>query len=109
MATHSSTVAWKIPGKSLENPCCLDRGAWQATIHGVAKSQTQLSDFTHFTSGSAVKNLPAMQETQVQFPDRENPLEKEMATHSSILAWKIPWAEEPGRPYSMGLQESDTT
>ena len=51
-----------------------------------------------------VKNLPAMQETQVQSLDWEDPLEKEMATHSSILAWRIPWREEPGRLPSMGLQ-----
>ena len=44
-----------------------------------------------------VKNLPAVQGTQVQFLGREDPLEKEMATHSSILAWRIPWTEEPGR------------
>ena len=44
-----------------------------------------------------VKNLPAMQETQVQFLGQEDPLEKEMASHSSILAWRIPWTEEPGR------------
>ena len=50
-----------------------------------------------------VKRLPAMQETRVQSLGRENPLEKEMATHSSILAWKIPWTEETGRPQSMGL------
>ena len=50
------------------------------------------------------KNLPAMQETQVQSLDQENPLEKEMATHSSILAWRIPWTEEPGGLQSMGLQ-----
>ena len=44
-----------------------------------------------------VKNLPAMQETQVQALGWKDPLEKEMATHSSILAWQIPWTEEPGR------------
>ena len=43
-----------------------------------------------------VKNLPAMQETRVRFLSWEDPLEKEMATHSSILAWRIPWTEEPG-------------
>ena len=48
-----------------------------------------------------VKSLPAVQETQVQSLDQEDPLEKEMATHSSILAWKIPWTEEPGRLQSM--------
>ena len=51
-----------------------------------------------------VKHLPAMLETWVQFLGREDPLEKEMATHSSIFAWKIPWTEEPGRLQSMGSQ-----
>ena len=51
-----------------------------------------------------VKHLPAMQETQVQSLGREDPLEKEMATHSSTLAWKIPWIEKPGRLQSMGSQ-----
>ena len=51
-----------------------------------------------------VKNLPAMQETQVQFLGWEDPLEEEIATHSSILAWRIPWTEEPGGLQSMGLQ-----
>ena len=50
-----------------------------------------------------------MQETPVQSLGQEGPLEKEMATHSSILAWEIPWTEEPGGLQSMGLQESDTT
>ena len=49
-----------------------------------------------------VKNPPEMQETWVQSLDWEDPLEKEMATHSSILAWEIPWSEEPGRLQSMG-------
>ena len=48
-----------------------------------------------------VKSLPAMRETQVRSLGREDPLEKEMATHSSTLAWKIPWTEEPGRLQSM--------
>ena len=56
-----------------------------------------------------VKNLPAMQETWVRFLGQEDPLEKEMAIQSSILAWKIPRTEDPGRLQSMGLQESDTT
>ena len=51
-----------------------------------------------------VKHLPAMQETWVQSLGREDPLEKEMATHSSILAWRILWTEEPGGLQSMGLQ-----
>ena len=55
-----------------------------------------------------VKNLPAMQETQVLSLGWEDPLEKEMATHSSILAWRIPWTEDPGGPQSMGLEKSWT-
>ena len=51
----------------------------------------------------SVKNLPAMQETQVQSLGREDPLEKGMATHSSVIAWRIPWTEEPGRLPSVGL------
>ena len=51
-----------------------------------------------------VKNPPAMQETPVLFLGQEDPLEKGMATHTSILAWKIPWMEGPGRLQSMGLQ-----
>ena len=51
-----------------------------------------------------VKRLSAMLETRVQSLGREDPLEKEMATHSSFLAWKIPWTEEPGRLQSMGSQ-----
>ena len=64
----------------LENP--MDGGAWWAAVHGVAKSQTWLSDFT--------------------FTFHFHALEKEMAPHSSTLAWKIPWTEEPGRVQSMG-------
>ena len=71
----------------LENP--MDGGAWWAEVHGVAKSQTQLSDFT-FT-----------------FPFHA--LEKEMATHSSVLAWRIPGTGEPHGLPSMGRTESDTT
>ena len=66
----------------LENP--MDGGAWWATVHGVAKSWTRLSDFP--------------------FAFRFHALEKEMAIHSSVLAWRIPWTEEPGGPQSMGSQ-----
>ena len=66
----------------LENP--MDGGAWWATVHGVAKSWTQLSDFP--------------------FTFHFHALEKEMATHSSVLAWRIPGMGEPGRLPSMGLQ-----
>ena len=56
-----------------------------------------------------INHLPAMQETQVQFLGQEDPPEKEMETHSSILAWRIPWTEEPNRLQSTESQESDTT
>ena len=65
---------------------------------------------THFPSqqtslvAQMVKHLPTMWETQVQSLGQEDLLEKEMATHSSILAWKIPWMEKPGRLQSMGSQ-----
>ena len=57
----------------------------------------------------SVKNLPAVQETLIQSLGQEDPLEKEMATHSSILAWKILWTEKSGGLQSMGSQELDTT
>ena len=56
-----------------------------------------------------VKSLPAMQETWVRSQGQEDPLEKEMATHSSILAWRIPWTKEPGRLQSMRSQKLDIT
>ena len=65
--------------------------------------------FKGFPSGSSAKNLPAQQEKWVWSLDQEDPLEKEMATHSSILAWEIPWTEKPARLQSMGHKESDTT
>ena len=60
----------------------MDGGVWWAAVHGVAKSQTQLNDFT--------------------FTFHFHALEKEMATHSSVLAWRIPWTEKPGGLQSMG-------
>ena len=80
MATHSSTLAWKNP---------IDRGAWQAAAHGVANSPTQLRDFT--------------------FTFHFHAFEKEVATHSSVLAWRIPGTGEPGGLPSGGHTESDTT
>ena len=67
----------------------MDRGTWQAAVHGVAKSWTQLSDFT--------------------FTFHFHALEKEMASHSTILAWRISGMGEPGGLPSMGRTESDTT
>ena len=68
--------------------------------------QLSLRVFYSLTSlvAQTVKSLPAMPETWVQFPGWEDPLEKEMATHSGILAWRIPWTEEPDGLQSMGSQ-----
>ena len=61
-----------------------------------------------FPGGSMVKNLPVMQETRVQYLDQKDPLEEEMATHSSILAWRVPWREDPDGLQFMGSQKSRT-
>ena len=71
-------------------------------------AENQVVSWTSLVAQS-IKNLPAIQETQVWFLGQEDPLEKEMATHSSIPAWRIWWTEEPGRPQSMGSQELDMT
>ena len=80
MAPHSSTLC-------LENP--MDGGPWWAAVHGVAKSRTRLSNFT--------------------FTFHFHALEKEMATHFSVLAWRIPGTGEPGGCRLCGGTESDTT
>ena len=67
----------------------MDGGAWKAAVHGVTEGRTRLSDFT--------------------FTFHFHALEKEMATHSTILAWRTPGTAEPGGLLSMGSQESDTT
>ena len=91
----------------------MDIGAWQATVHKVAQSRTRLKRLSSSSSSSnheegfpagSDHNLPALQETWVQSLGREDPLKKEMATHSSILAWRITWIEEPGGLQSMGSQ-----
>ena len=87
-----------------------------STLHNLIKSETcrvnhnQFAAFLGTCLGASraqmVKNLPAMQEIWVPSLNREDPLEKGMATHSSILAWRIPWTEEPGGLQSMGLQRN---
>ena len=79
-------------------------------VHGAETSLTLRGSWiTPSLIAQLVNHLPAVQETWVRFLGREDPLEKEMATHSSILAWRIPWTEEPGGLQSMGSQESDMT
>ena len=92
-------------------------GGWVAAGRSIFHPPTSLSLSMHPSTLSPgrscisqmVKNLPAMQETQVQSLGWEDTLEKGMVTHSSILAWKIPRTEEPRGPQSMGSQESDMT
>ena len=72
----------------------LVNGHWSGAL-------TSHQGWMSFPGGSVVKNLPAMHETRVQFLGWEGPLEKGMATHSSILSWRIPWTEEPGGLQSM--------
>ena len=67
-------------------------------------TRDQITNILGSLVAQTVKRLPVLRETQVQSLVREDPLEKEMATHSSILAWRIPWIEEPGRLQSTGLQ-----
>ena len=104
MATHSSTLAWKIPW--MEEPGRLQSMGLQRVGHDWA---TELNWFEHLVPcdfcvglhsslvAQRLKRLPGMWETQVQSLGWEDPLEKEMATHSSTLAWRIPGREEPGR------------
>ena len=91
----------------LENP--MDRGAWQATVHRVARvghdlvTKLPLPVPLDFTGGSVVRSVPVKQGRRVPSLGQEDPLEKQMATHSSIFAWRTPWTEEPGRLQSTGL------
>ena len=149
MATHSSTLAWKIPwteepgrlqsmgsrrvghdwvtslslsciGEGNGNPLqcsCLenprDGGPGGLPSMGSRRVEHDWSDLAAaaadylWTSlvAQMVKRLPTMRETQVRSPVWEDPMEKEMATYSCTLAWKIPWMEEPGRLQSMGSQK----
>ena len=77
--------------------------------HSLISEFMILRNYTASLVAQRLKRLPAMWETWVRSLGREDPLEKEMATHSSILAWRIPWMEELGGPQSMGRKESDTT
>ena len=95
----------------LWNPDALPSWGWSLLCSGRERGEVQ--ETCHFTPGllnhqvtppQTVKNLPAVQETQVRSLGWEEPLEKEMATHSSILAWRILWTEDPGGLWPMGSQ-----
>ena len=88
---------WRLPGILPLVISFKETDPWVRLVFTMAFSMV-------FWSSPVVKNLPAMQETWVQSLGRKDPLEKEMATHSSILAWEIPWTEEPSRLQSMGSQ-----
>ena len=78
---------------------CSEQPPYEEPSHRPESSAAQASLAAHM-----VKSLPAKRETRVQSPGREDPLKKEMAAHSSVLAWEIPWMEEPGWLVSVGLQ-----
>ena len=116
-----SPWVWKIPWRRERLPTPV---FWPGESHGLyspwsrKESDTTEQLSLYFTSSEysglisfgaslvaqMVKRLPAMLQTQVRSLSQEDPLEKEMATHSNILAWRIPWTEEPGRLPSMGSQ-----
>ena len=100
MATHSSVLAWRIPGTG--EPGGLPSMGSHRVGHNWSNLIASILQRASLIAQS-VKNLPAMQETWVWFLAWEDPLEKGMATHFSILAWRIPWTEEPGKLWSMGL------
>ena len=101
MATHSSVLAWRIPGKG---------GAWQADVYGVAQSRTRLKRLSSSSGKEPVHQHRRCKRLGFDPWAGKNPLEQEMVTHSSILAWRIPRTEEePGRLQSMGSQELDMT
>ena len=106
MATHSSVLACRIPGTG-EPGGLLSLGS-----HRVGHDWSDLAAAAAAAAWTSlvaqtVKHLPTMQETQVQSLGRDL-LEKEMAAHSSILAWKIPWTEEPGRATVHGVTKNQT-
>ena len=100
MVTHSSILAWKIPW--MEEPGRLQSMGSQSVGHDLATSLSKVYNGASLVAQS-VKNPPALQETGIQSLGQVDPLQEGMATHSSILAWRIPWTEEPGRLHSMGL------
>ena len=90
---------WQLKGEA-------EKPSGQSSFCTLHTSHSQFGSVSAIASlvAQVVKRLPAMRETQVQSWGQEEPLEKEMATHSSTLAWRIPWIEKPSRLQSVGLQ-----
>ena len=97
MATHSSVLAWRIPGTGEPG------GLPSMGSHRIGHDWSDLAAVAAAVF-QMVNYLPIIQETWVLSLGKKDPLEKGMATHSSIPAWRIPWTEEPGRLQSMGSQ-----
>ena len=105
MSGDVSTMLFFMPRQHLLHIFYDFSERWVHSKHFIVKSSTLFSSASVANSINIYpKRLPAMRETWVQSLGWEDPLEKEMETHSSILAWKIPWTEEPGGLQSMGLQ-----
>ena len=121
---HSPTSQYPLSQEHKQGICFhhlefTEVGAFGVHVHPVETQAPSLASVPQllytllapcaFLIAQSEKNLPAKQETWVRFLCWEDTLEKEMATHSNILAWRNPWAEEPGRLQSMGSQGSDMT
>ena len=102
MATHSGILAWRSPWT--EEPSSLQSTGPQRVEQDLATTTNHHYILVAPLVAQTVKRLPVMQETWVRSLGQEDALEKEIATHSSILAWKIPWMEESGRLQSLGSQ-----
>ena len=102
LATHSSVLAWRIPWTE-------DTGGLQSKVFQRVRQDWATNTFKTFLVAQTVKHLSTMRGTQVCSLGGKDLLEKEMATHSSILAWKIPWTEDLVDYCPWGRKESDTT
>ena len=101
------TGCWSVPDPHDHLPDRDTQGQYQcvrAVLHFGVPGYTDLGLITLALVAQRLKRLPGMRETQVRSLDQKDPLEEEMATHSSALAWRIPWREEPGKLQSMGSQ-----
>ena len=107
---------WQLVSTLKFAVCSFKYKAWSLLAGGYAQhvffhrlKSTTPKSFSGLSKPILLLYLPAMQGTRVWFLDQEDPLEKEMAMYSRILAWRIPWTEEPSRLQSLGSRESDTT